>query len=67
MNEIKFGLQISNIMIYLASSTWGVTSAQTTPYIFHLRGDLGPPHTPEIEIFNVALEYDSLIQIHSLI
>ena len=61
MNEIKFGLQISNIMIYLTSSTWGVTWAPPTP------------ETPEIdnliqsEIFNVALEYASLIQIHSLI
>ena len=35
--------------------------------MFHLRGDMGTPHTPEIEIFNVALELASLIQIHSLI
>ena len=36
--------------------------------ISNLRGDMGPPpHTPEIEIFNVALELASLVQIHSLI
>ena len=27
---------------------------------------MGPSHTPKIDIFNVALEYASLIQIHSL-
>ena len=53
MHEIKFGLQIGNIMIYLTFPTWGVTWG---------------PHTPEIEIFNVALELASLYkQIHSLI
>ena len=52
MQEIKFGLQIGNIMIYLIFPTWGVTWG---------------PHTPEIEIFNVALELASLIQIHSFI
>ena len=50
MHEIKFGLQIGNIIIYLT--------------IFHLRGDMGPPHTAEIEIFNMSLEFASLIQIH---
>ena len=52
MQEIKFGLQIGNIMIYLTFPTWGVTWG---------------PHILEIEIFNVALELASLIQIHSLI
>ena len=28
---------------------------------------MGTPHTPEIEIFNVALELGYLIQIHSVI
>ena len=31
MNEIKFGLQSSNIMMYLTSSTCGVTWAATHP------------------------------------
>ena len=52
MHEIKFGLQDWQYYDILDIS--------------NLRGDMGP-HTPEIEIFNVAPELASLIQIHSLI
>ena len=57
MYEIKFGLQVNNIMTYLTSSTWGAGGGEVW----------GGPHTPEIEIPKVALEWASPIQNHSLI